>query len=174
MKSVKKFAVSALFISVAFLLSFIKFIRLPFGGSITLFSMLFVALPGYFYGVRTGFMASFAYSLLHLTTDFYVIHPMQLMLDYIFAFTCLGITGFFRNKNNGLQIGYILGCILRFISSSLSGYIFFKEYAPETWNPLVYTVAYNGSYIFTECVLTIIVLNVGAVKSFIKEMKKKV
>ena len=40
----------------------------------------------------------------------------------------------------------------------MSGYIFFKEFAPEGWNPLVYTVTYNASYVFLECVISLIVI----------------
>lgn len=172
-KELKYFAISAMFMAMAFVLSFIKFIRLPFGGSITLFSMLFISFPAYFFGPKLGFLTAFAYSLIHLATDFYVIHPMQLMLDYIIAFSCFGIVGFFKSREDGLFIGFIVACIIRFISSSLSGYFFFKEYAPETWNPLVYTVAYNGSYIFTECVLSLVVISLKPVKNIIKEFKLK-
>ena len=173
MNKLNKFAMSALLIALAFVLSLIKLLHLPFGGSITMFSMLFIALPSYFFGVKYGFLASFIYSLLQLLVDPYVIHPMQLFLDYILPFTCFGVAGYFRNKKNGIYAGYVLGCVIRFLSSSLSGYIFFKEYAPEAWNPIVYTVAYNGSYIFTECVLTIIFISIKQINNLIEEYRVK-
>ena len=173
MSRIRKLATSALIIALAYVLSFVKIFHLPFGGSITAFSMLFIALPSYFFGIRIGFVASFAFSLLKLIIDPYIIHPMQLLLDYTFAYTCFGIAGLFRNKENGLHKGYILACIIRFLSSSLSGYIFFSEYAPEAWNPLLYTVVYNGSYIFIECIITIIFISIKQVHNFIEMFKMR-
>ena len=171
---IRNFAISALLVALAFVLSFVKIIHLPFGGSVTLFSMIFISLPAYFFGIGYGFMASVTYSLLQLVVDPYIIHPLQLFLDYIFAFSCFGIVAFFRNRKNGLQIGFITACIIRFLSSSISGYVFFKEYAPETWNPLVYTVVYNGSYIFIECVMTLVFLSVKQVNNIIERTRKMV
>lgn len=171
MNKVRKFAISSLLIAVAYVLSFVKILHLPFGGSITAFSMLFVGLPAYFFGVRYGFMASIIYSFLHLIIDPYIVHPFQVFLDYILPFSCFGVIGFFRNKNNGLQIGYVLACFIRFFSSSLSGYIFFSEYAPEAWNPLIYTVVYNASYVFTECVLTLVLLSIKQVNNLLNSYK---
>ena len=163
--NIKKLSTSALLIAFAFILSFIKIMRLPFGGSITLLSMLFVSLPSYLYGVKYGFVASITYSFLQLISDNYIVHPMQVVFDYIIAFSVFGIVGFFRNKKNGLEIGFIIACVIRFISSSISGYIFFREYAPESWNPIIYTVVYNGSYIFIECIFTVLVLQNKKVKN---------
>ena len=92
--NIKKLSGSAILIALAFILSFVKIMRLPFGGSITLLSMLFISLPSYLYGVKYGFGASITYSLLQLISDNYVVHPMQLVLDYIIAFSVFGIVGF--------------------------------------------------------------------------------
>ena len=170
---IRKFAISAIFVAVAYVLSFLKFLHLPFGGSITLFSMLAISLPAYFFGAKLGFIASFTYSLLQLIIDPYVIHPVQLLLDYTIAFSCFGIVGFFRNMEAGLYKGFICACIIRFISSTISGYVFFKEYTPENWNPIIYTVVYNGSYIFIECVLSLVVISVRNVNRMIVHYKRK-
>lgn len=173
MKNVQKLAISALMVAIAYVLSMIKFIHLPFGGSITFFSMLTISLPSYIFGVRYGFMASITYSLLQMIVDPYIVHPIQAALDYTIAFSCFGIVGFFRNQKRGLALGFIAACIIRFLASSVSGYVFFKEYAPEAWNPLIYTVVYNGSYIFTECVLSIVFISIGHISRMIELFKKK-
>ena len=170
--NIKKFSISAIFVAVAYVLSFIKIFHLPFGGSITLFSMLAISLPSYFFGMKIGFIASFTFSLLKLIIDPYIIHPVQFLLDYTIAFSCFGITGIFRDKKWGLYTGFVLACIIRFLSSSISGYVFFKEYAPEAWNPLLYTVVYNGSYIFTECVLSLVVVSIRQVNRMIEQFKR--
>ena len=167
-----KFSASALFTALAVLLSYIKIFHLPFGGSITLFSMLVISLPAYFFGLSYGFMASFAYSLLQLILDPYIIHPLQLLLDYTIAFSCFGVVGFFRKNKNGLVIGYIVACMIRFLSSSISGYVFFSEYTPEGWTPIYYTVLYNASYIFTECICSIILIQSSPVSKLIDKFYK--
>lgn len=170
---VYKFAVCAIFVSLAFVLNLITIIRLPFGGSITLFSMLFIALPGYFFGARFGFTTSLVFSFLNLIVDPYIVHPVQLFLDYFLAFMSFGIVGFFRDKKQGLLIGFVIACIMRFLSSAVSGYVFFKEYAPIDWNPIVYTVVYNGSYIFIECIMTIVLISMKQVSKLIEKFKKE-
>ena len=171
--NIKKFTISAILIAIAYVLSFVKLLHLPFGGSITLFSMLFISFPSYFFGIKYGFIASIAYSLLQLIVDPYIVHPMQLILDYIIAFSIFGIVGIFGKEDKDFMLGFIVACFIRFLSSSISGYIFFKEYAPEGWNPILYTVVYNGSYIFTECVLSLIVINVKPVKKIINNLLRK-
>lgn len=173
MSNLRKFAISALLIAVAFALSFVKIIHLPFGGMVTAFSMLFAGLPAYFFGIKYGFMASIVYSLIHIIVDPYIIHPFQVFLDYILPFSCFGIIGFFKDMKYGLQIGYVIACFIRFFSSALSGYIFFSDYAPETWNPIVYTIVYNASYVFTECILTLIFLSLKPVKKLLKDYKMR-
>ena len=171
--SLRKFTISALLVALAYVLSFIKIVHLPFGGSITLFSMLVISLPGYFFGVQYGFLTSIVYALLQLVVDPYILNPIQLVLDYILAFGCFGVVGFFKDTKNGLQKGFVLACIIRFLSSSTSGYVFFSEYAPEAWNPLVYTITYNASYIFTECVLSLVFISIGQVNRLLEQFKQR-
>ena len=168
-----KFSASALFTALAIILSYIKIFHLPFGGSITLFSMLVISLPAYFFGISYGFMASFAYSLLQLILDPYIVHPLQVLLDYIIAFSCFGVVGCFRKMKNGLVIGFIAACIIRFLSSSISGYVFFSEYTPEGWTPIYYTVLYNASYVFTECICSIVLIQLPPVSKFIESYYRK-
>lgn len=42
----------AVALALAYVTSYIKLFKLPFGGSVTLFSMLFIVLIGYWYGVK--------------------------------------------------------------------------------------------------------------------------
>lgn len=154
----RRLVFSGMAIALAFVTSFIKLLHLPMGGSITLFSMFFITLIGYWYGLRTGLMAAVAYGLLQLIVDPYIISVPQMLTDYIFAFGALGLSGIFSNAKHGLLKGYIVGVIGRFIFAFLSGYIFFGMYAPEGMNPAVYSASYNGIYIFTEAIITIIVM----------------
>lgn len=60
----KRLAYCAMAIALATVASFIKVFEFPTGGSITLFSMLFIALVGYWYGPATGIITGIAYGLL--------------------------------------------------------------------------------------------------------------
>lgn len=172
--SIKQMTVSALCLALAFVLSNFKLFKLPMGGSVTVFSMFFVTFIGYLYGPRVSLSAAFAYGLLQMVVDPYIISVPQLVCDYILAFTALGISGFFFTSKNGLIKGYIAGILGRFLFSTLSGVIFFADYAPEGMNPLAYSAAYNGSYIAAEGALTIILLAVPAVHSALSRIKREV
>ncbi len=169
--SIKQITFSALCLALAFVMSNIKLFKLPMGGSVTLFSMFFVCYIGYLYGPRVSLSAAFAYGLLQMIIDPYIISVPQLLCDYILAFGALGLAGFFYEKKNGMIIGYLVGIFGRFVFSTLSGVIFFADYAPEGMSPFVYSATYNGSYIAAEAVLTIIVLLVPAVRSALNRVK---
>lgn len=161
----KQLVFCAVSIALAFVASNLKLYRLPMGGSVTLFSMLFITLTGYLYGPTVGLMVGIAYGLLQMLLDPYIVSLPQVLVDYVFAFGALGVSGFFSKRKNGLIVGYIAGVIGRFVFAVLSGIIFFGMYAPEGMSPLAYAVAYNGSYLAAEAVLTIIVLLIPAVRN---------
>lgn len=152
-------------------LSNIKVFSFPTGGSITLFSMLAVALPGYWFGIHAGILAGIAHGLLQLVVDPYILFPSQVIVDYVLAFGALGLSGMFYGKRNGLAKGYIVGVIGRYIFAVISGWIFFGSYAWEGWGALPYSVVYNAIYIFAEAVVTLIVLNIGPVKSVMDRLR---
>lgn len=143
--------------------SYIKFLHLPMGGSITLLSMLFICLIGYWYGLKVGIVTSVAYGILQLIIDPYIISLPQVLLDYIFAFGALGLSGLFSNKKHGLMKGYALGVVGRYIFSVLSGVIFFGMYAPESMSPLIYSLAYNCATIGAEGIITMFVIAIPPV-----------
>ncbi len=172
--SIKQMTVSALCLALAFVLSNFKLFKLPMGGSVTVFSMFFVTFIGYLYGPRVSISAAFAYGLLQMVVDPYIISVPQLLCDYILAFAALGVSGFFYSSKHGLIKGYIAGIFGRFLFSTLSGVIFFADYAPEGMNPLAYSAAYNGSYIAAEGALTIILLAVPAVHDALSRIKREV
>ena len=158
-------------LALAVVCSQIKLFRLPTGGSITLFSMLFVVLIGYWYGPVVGLLAGVTYGLLRLILGPYIVSLPQMLVDYPLAFGALGISGFFSDKKNGLLIGYIAAVLGRFFFAVLSGVIFFGMYAPEGMNPLVYSISYNGFYLCAEGLLTLILLAVPAVRKAMMSVK---
>lgn len=172
-KNVRKLVFCAMCIALASVTSMIKVYEFPFGGSITLCSMLFAVLPGYFFGPATGLITGVAYGILQFILGPYVLTPIQVLVDYPLAFGALGLSGFFATQKGGLYKGYIAGCIGRWFFAFLSGWVFFAEYAWEGWNPIVYSAVYNAIYICAEAALTLIILAVPAVHKAISQIKRQ-
>ncbi|MBR6473499.1 MAG: energy-coupled thiamine transporter ThiT [Firmicutes bacterium] len=172
-KTTKYLVLCAVLIALSIGLNQIKLLHLPYGGSITLLSMLAATLCGYFCGPKWGLISGLALGLLNLAIGGYVVHPVQLVLDYILAFTALGLSGFFSKSRNGLYIGYAVAVIGRFISSFLSGWIFFGSYAPEGMNPAAYSFAYQSMTIGAEGVITLIILAIPVVHNTLYRLKKQ-
>ena len=146
----------ALCVSLSFILSYIKMFSLPLGGSLTLCSILPIALFAVLYGPVYGFAAAFAYSLLQIIQGAYIVHWAQFILDYFVAFTCYGLAGFFRRS---LPLGAAVAGFARMVVSILSGVIFFASYAAEAGysSAFVYSFLYNGGTIGLETVLCVII-----------------
>jgi thiamine transporter len=168
----KQLVFSALAITLGMVTSYMKLFSMPMGGSVTLLSMFFITLIGYWYGLKAGLTASIAYGLLQMIVDPYMISIPQIFFDYIFAYGALGLSGLFSKKKHGLWLGFLVGVSGRLFFSVLSGIIFFAMYAPETMNPLVYSLAYNGSFLGAETILTIFIISLPPVQKSIAQVTK--
>ena len=171
----KKLIYCAAALALAFVTSLIKVYTLPFGGSVTLFSMLFVVLIANWYGTLTGVLVGAIYGVLSFMQEPIFLSVPQFILDYICSFAALGLAGIFSNKKNGLLKGYIFGIFMRGAFATIAGYIFWSAYMPETFPKALeklYSVIYNYGYILAEGIATIIVISVPAVANAIKMVKK--
>ena len=170
--SSKQLAFSAMAMALAVVTSMIKLFELPMGGSVTLLSMLFVVLIGYWFGLKAGLMTAIAYGFLQLILEPYIIHPMQMLVDYIFAFGALGLSGIFANKKHGLIIGYWVAVAGRFVFAFLSGMIFFGSVAADyNMSIPVYSAVYNGSYLLAEGIITTAVICIPPVNKALARVK---
>ena len=153
----------AIMVALALVLNQLKIFRLPNGGSFTL-----EMLPIFFYAVRwgvsPGLLAGFAFGLLQMFIDGAVAWGWQsLLLDYLVAFTPLGLAGLFKGKNWGIFAGTVLGSVVRFIVHFISGITIYAIVAPtELFNmtftsPWMYSLAYNGSYMAIDMALCLVV-----------------
>ncbi len=179
-QTVMRLCITAMLIALAAVLSMVKIYKLPLGGAITLFSMVPITFIAVKYGNVWGLFSSFVYSLIQflfailfdgifawgLTPEILV---GAIFFDYIFAFTALGLAGVFRKKGDmGVILGIVLSMSLRFISHFLSGIIFFQSFEVFN-NPYIYSLAYNGSYMLPELIMTTAMV-IFLVKN--KEVKK--
>lgn len=170
----KMLVFSAVAIALAMITSTIKIVDMPMGGSVTLFSMLFICLIGYWYGPAAGIITGLAYGLLQFVIDPYMVSIPQVLIDYPLAFGALGLSGLFHNRKFGLQIGYLVGVLGRFVFAILSGVVFFAQYAPEGMNPFVYSFVYNGAYLGAEALITVIILSLPPVTKALANVKTMV
>ena len=157
----------AIMVALATGLSLITLFKLPLGGSVTVLSMLPICMLSIRHGLKWGLLGGFLHSAIQLLLDLSAVLSWGLtpaaivgcfFLDYIVAFTVLGLAGVFRKHGKtGMILGICLALFLRFLSHVLSGTIIFDVWMPENWsNPFIYSVCYNGSFMLPELVLTCI------------------
>ncbi len=195
----------------AIVCEFIPFLNLPFGGGFTVASMLPIVIISYMYGIKWGLFTSFAYSVIQVlislimgktvlalftpTSDDYMglfAAFAIVIIDYLIAYTVLGLGGIFRNKVKNKVLALVLGVIfaltLRYICHIVSGYIFYGAWAEWFFSQegfyavgatildsfsgkglaLLYSVFYNGLYMIPEIVITAICASVVGNIKYIK------
>ena len=197
----KRITESAMLLAVAIVLELVSkmFIpEMPFGGQITLVSMLPVVLISYRHGVKWGLVAGVAYAMLEMAigakTVAAAFQPgyfgdgimllnafVMCVLDYLVAFTALGLGGCFRNRIENRGVALLCGSLValgaRYLAHVLSGYILFSGWAEwfftqdgfPAWGAnlvaslspqglgLVYSLVYNGMYMIPEMLITAVV-----------------
>jgi len=160
----------ALMIAVGTVLAQIKIFTMPYGGSVTLVSMLPFILVSFRHGVKWGLFTGFINGLLQLITGFYAPPSgtltalvAMILLDYLLAFMALGLAqGFakpFKNRLTGVAVGTAAVCFMRFICSFLSGALLWGSYQSyyewatglSVWE---YSFIYNGTYMLPELIIT--------------------
>lgn len=211
----KKLTESAMLLAVAIVLELLSkmFIpEMPFGGQITLVSMLPVVLISYRHGVKWGLVSGVCYAMLEMAlgakTVTAAFQPgyfgdgvmlvnalIMCVLDYLVAFTVLGLGGCFREKikNPGMSLmaGSIVALGLRYVTHIASGYILFSGWAEwfftqdgfPAWGTqlvaslspemlgFVYSLVYNGMYMVPEIIITsVVALVIARVPGIVKKV----
>lgn len=173
--STKQLIFCAASIALAFVTSYIKIFEMPWGGSVTLCSMLFIVLAAYWYGVKTGVFVGLAYGILQFIQEPYVLSFFQVCCDYILAFAALGAAGIFAKRSGGLVKGYIAAVLARGAFHALGGYLYWMDYMPDNFPQSlksIYPIAYNYSFLLAEAVMTVIIISIPAVSGALNQVKK--
>lgn len=197
-KNIYWIAESAVMIALAIVLELVsKMIipELPFGGQITIVAMLPVVVVSWKYGLSKGVVTGFVYSLVQMalgagtisaaampSSDDYLGSAgkvaLMILLDYILAFTSIGLAAMYKNRFEKATVSLPLGActvlVLRYLCHIISGYIlygawaewFFTQEGFYTWGQaivekfngdtlsLVYSIFYNGVYMIPEIIIT--------------------
>lgn len=168
----KTMVVSALLVGLSIVLTRITIYSLPQGGSVSLFGMLPIVICAYFFGTRRAVMCGMCVGMIDLIFKPYVIHPIQLLLDYPLAFGAIGFAGLiFMAKKDGLIPAYLFGVLCRYICAVISGVVFFGAYAPEGFSPLTWSLWYNVLYLAIEAAGTVVLLLIPSVRYSLKRIK---
>ena len=168
----KTMVVSALLVGLSIVLTRITIYSLPQGGSVSLFGMLPIVICAYFFGTRRAVMCGMCVGMIDLIFKPYVIHPIQLLLDYPLAFGAIGFAGLiFMAKKDGLIPAYLFGVLCRYICAVISGVVFFGAYAPEGFSALTWSLWYNVLYLAIEAAGTVVLLLIPSVRYSLKRIK---
>lgn len=165
----------AMALALAFITSYLKLFNMPWGGSVTLCSMLFIVLVANWYGPKTGILVGLAYGILQFIQEPYVLSFFQVCCDYILAFAALGVAGFFAKSRHGLLKGYIAAVIARGFFHALGGYLYWMDYMPDNFPKAltsVYPIVYNYSYLLAEGIITVIIISIPAVAKALNRVKQ--
>ena len=167
--STKVLVTIAMCTAMSYILSCIPFIKYPQGGGIGLVTMLPIFIVSVLYGSLAGVTTGLLYGLLSLIGGSTLIHLAQIMLDYILPAMAYGLAGVCgTDKKTKIFIGGIIAVILAAISQTISGYVFFAEYAPEGMNPLIYSLGYNLSGKGVEGVIASVIVTILPIERFRK------
>ena len=165
----------AMAMALAFITSYLKLFNMPWGGSVTLCSMLFIVLVANWYGPKTGVLVGLAYGILQFIQEPYVLSFFQVCCDYILAFAALGVAGFFAKSKHGLLKGYIAAVIARGAFHALGGYLYWMDYMPDNFPKAltsIYPIVYNYSYLLVEGIITVIIISIPAVSKALNRVKQ--
>ncbi len=172
----------AVLVAVATVLSLFKLLDLPYGGSITLASMMPMVLLAFRHGVGWGLMSGFVYGgiqqLLGLNTLSWVTTWQSIiaviLLDYVVAFAGTGLGGIFRktvkNQPTALALGALVACVLRYVCHVISGCTVWAGLSIPTSAAFMYSLGYNATYMIPETIVTVVaVWYLGSLLDFRKE-----
>jgi thiamine transporter len=165
---IRKMAEASMLVALATVLSVIKLVEMPYGGSITFASMLPIVIIAYRHGNGWGLVSGMLYgviqqllglnSLSYFTTWYSILAVM--LLDYVLAFTVLGFSGAFRKsvgtQSHAMILGSLLACLLRYVLHTVAGCTVWAGLSIPTEAALVYSIGYNATYMIPETLITAI------------------
>lgn len=156
---------SAIMVALATILSFLKLVDLPYGGSITLASMLPILLIAYRHGTGWGLLTGFVHGVVQFVLGTSVLSYVTgalsvaavIVFDYFLAFAVIGFGGIFRKtikqQNVSLACGAILAALLRYICHVISGCTVWAGLSIPTAGALAYSFIYNATYMLPEALV---------------------
>ncbi|MFS1663810.1 energy-coupled thiamine transporter ThiT [Streptococcus sp. zg-JUN1979] len=166
---------AALFAALAMVLSLIPDFASWFTPSFGAIALIFISLRR---GLKYGLISGFIWGLLHFVLGkAYILTPYQAFIEYIFAFTVMGLAGLFsgriqvylkeKQRTKVLLTAYLaafIACFVRYLLHFYAGVLFWGSYAPKGVGAVAYSISVNGTtglltWSITVISLTIIILS---------------
>lgn len=157
-------------ISLSAVLSLLKLIELPYGGSVTFASMLPIIIYSYRHGIKYGLGAGLAASAIQLLlglkyfsyfTTWYSIVSLA-VFDYIIAFSAFGIGSAFKKRlpqSHAIPLAALIASVIRYICHFITGATIWAGLSIPTEAAIIYSLGYNATYMIPE---TIVLCTVAA------------
>lgn len=161
---------SAILIAIGTVLSLFSFSGMwAAGGGVTFCSMLPLVFIAHRHGTRWGLFSAFVYAVLQmllglknvgLGQNFFQM-SMIVLLDYILAFTAIGLSAIFnkpvKERSLSIALGIIVSFALRFLCHFVSGIFIWGAIYPGKvpYGATIYSLTYNGGYMLPETIITL-------------------
>ncbi len=137
---------------------------LPYGGSVTIGSMVPVMWLSLRRGIRAGFISGAIFGILALPIDILLLpyspvaNPFQAVIEYPIAFGVLGLAGLFHKKYAiaGVSIAMFIKFLLHYLVGAFI-WVYVYDFPPE-WGQFLYPVVYNGSFLLIEYIISTILI----------------
>ncbi len=178
----KALAVSAVMVALASVISlFLKFESpFPFGGSVTVGSMVPIILVAFLLGPKWGILSSVCFSLVQLAAGVGQVATWGLsagvfvgclLLDYIGAYSIISVASVFKGRRPWtIVLAALCACVGRFLFHFLSGLLFFGMWKEAGFNDLTWAIVYNGGYMLPETAICVAIC--AAIIPVIPEMRR--
>ncbi len=167
-QKIRRVAESAVMLALATVLSEFAVFKLPYGGSVTLFSQVPMVALSYRYGIKWGAFSGMVMGVIQMLFGLgnfsyvsgVVAYLILIFADYVIAFGCLGLGGMFREKVKNPVLSLALGggvvSVIRFLCHFISGVTIWGDYSGGAMSAVWYSITYNASYMLPELIITLV------------------
>ncbi|MHC4891144.1 MAG: energy-coupled thiamine transporter ThiT [Planctomycetota bacterium] len=139
---------------------------MPFGGAVTLGSMVPVMWLSMRRGVYAGIIAGTLFGIMALLIDIVLLPyspiatPLQAVLEYPIAFSVLGFAGILHKKTVGFAMaGVAISVFIKFLVHYFVGvFIWFYVYEFPAFGQYIYPAVYNGLFLVPEFIISAILI----------------
>lgn len=159
----------SILLAFSIILTIVKLVNLPYGGSITLGAILPIVIISYRFGFKWGTLSGIAFGVIELLLTIGVLSYVTgwqsivavIILDYILAFGFFGLSAIFRkiqNQTIAMLIGVLFTSFIRYLCHVISGCTVWAGLSIPTSYALVYSLGYNATYMIPETIVACILI----------------
>ncbi len=177
----------SIMIALSSVLSVVKPFEMPYGGSITLASMLPIIILSYRHGIKVGLASALVESVIQLFMGLSTFSHFTTwqslvalaLLDYLVAFLLFGFSGALRgkikNQSTAITVGAMFASLGRYLCHVISGATIWVGLSIPTEAALTYSLSYNATYMIPESIILVLsCAYIGASLDFSKSIPTRI